>query len=110
MSRCDAVTIQPLLGADSVRPFLETCARTGGGAFVLVRTSNPGSALFQEHGDPPLYERIADAVVEWGKELVGRRGLSSLGAVVGATHPSQLARLRARMPGVPFLIPGYGAQ
>ena len=109
-SRCDAVTIHPFLGADSVQPFLEACARTGGGAFVLVRTSNPGSALFQEHGTPPLYERIADAVVGWGRELVGRSGLSSVGAVVGATHPAELSRLRARMPGVPFLIPGYGAQ
>jgi orotidine-5'-phosphate decarboxylase len=109
-SRCDAVTVNPLLGTDSVKPFLETCSRTGSGVYVLVRTSNPGGALFQEYGSPPLYERIADAVVEWGKGLIGRCGLSSVGAVVGATHPAELASLRARMPSVPFLIPGYGAQ
>jgi orotidine-5'-phosphate decarboxylase len=109
-TRCDAITVSPLLGADSVKPFVEICSRTGTGVYVLVRTSNPGSALFQEHGSPPLFERIADAVVEWGSSVVGRCGLSSVGAVVGATHPAELARLRARMPSVPFLIPGYGAQ
>ncbi|HEV8112060.1 MAG TPA: orotidine-5'-phosphate decarboxylase [Planctomycetota bacterium] len=109
-SRCDAITVNPYLGKDSVTPFLEACARTGGGIYVLVRTSNPGGAMFQGHGSPPLYERVADAVVEWGRDLVGKRGLSSVGAVVGATHPTELASLRARMPGVPFLIPGYGAQ
>jgi orotidine-5'-phosphate decarboxylase len=107
---CDAITVNPYLGSDSIRPFLETCSRNGKGIFVLVRTSNPGSATFQDHGSPKLYERVADAVVEWGKELVGRSGLSSVGAVVGATHPSELAALRARMPATPFLIPGYGAQ
>ena len=107
---CDAITVNPYLGGDSVRPFLETCANSGKGLFVLVRTSNPGSAQFQDHGTPRLYERVADAVVEWGRELVGSSGLSSVGAVVGATHPAELASLRARMPTVPFLIPGYGAQ
>jgi len=108
--RCDAITVNPLLGRDSLIPFLDTCARHGAGIYVLVRTSNPGGGLFQDHGSPPLYERIADAVVEWGRDLVGRCGLSSVGAVVGATRPAELARLRARMGGVPFLIPGYGAQ
>ncbi len=107
---CDAVTVNPFLGSDSIAPFLESCRRTGRGIYVLVRTSNPGSKLFQEHGTPPLYERIADAVAEWGSELVGTCGLSSVGAVVGATHPLELARLRERMPTTPFLIPGYGAQ
>jgi orotidine-5'-phosphate decarboxylase len=107
---CDAVTVNPYLGSDSIAPFLESCRRTGRGIYVLVRTSNPGSKLFQEHGTPPLYERVADAVAEWGTELVGASGLSSVGAVVGATHPHELARLRERMPSTPFLIPGYGAQ
>lgn len=109
-ARCDAITVNPWLGADSVAPFLEACRATGAGIYVLVRTSNPGSALFQDHGVPPLHERVADAVSEWGKGLVGTCGLSSVGAVVGATHPAELARLRARMPTTPFLIPGYGAQ
>jgi len=109
-ARCDAVTVNPYLGADSMKPFLEACERSGAGVFVLVRTSNPGGAQFQEHGDPPLYEKVADAVVEWGQGSIGRSGLSSVGAVVGATHPDELARLRARMPATPFLIPGFGAQ
>jgi orotidine-5'-phosphate decarboxylase len=107
---CDAITINPYLGTDSVKPFLDACARTGGGVYVLVRTSNPGGGLFQEHGTPPLYEKVADAVVEWGRPLVGRCGLSSVGAVVGATRPSELAQLRSRKPSTPVLIPGYGAQ
>jgi orotidine-5'-phosphate decarboxylase len=109
-ARCDAITINPYLGADSVQPFLDACARTGGGVYVLVRTSNPGGGIFQEHGDPPLHLRVADAVVEWGRSLIGTSGLSSVGAVVGATHPKELALLRARMPSTPLLIPGYGAQ
>jgi orotidine-5'-phosphate decarboxylase len=111
-SRCDAITVNPFLGTDSVRPFLETCARTGTGIYVLVRTSNPSSAEFQAQGHPTLSERVADAVARWGDqpELVGRCGLSSVGAVVGATHAAELARLRQRMPRTPFLLPGYGAQ
>jgi orotidine-5'-phosphate decarboxylase len=109
-SLCDAITVNPLLGSDSIQPFLDACRDHGAGVFVLVRTSNKDSALFQQHGSPPLYERIADAVVKWGCELVGERGFSSVGAVVGATHPRELAELRARMPRTPFLLPGYGAQ
>ncbi len=107
---CDAITINPLLGNDSIQPFLDTCKRTGRGVYVLVRTSNKDSARFQNHGQPPLYERIAAEVVHWGSELVGECGLSSVGAVVGATHPRELAALRAAMPRTPFLLPGYGAQ
>jgi orotidine-5'-phosphate decarboxylase len=109
-TRCDAVTVSPYLGADSVQPFLDACERFGAGVFVLVRTSNRGSAVFQEHGSPPLYEKVADAVVEWGRGSIGRSGLSSVGAVVGATHPEELVRLRDRMPATPFLIPGFGTQ
>ncbi len=108
--RCDAITINPYLGADSVVPFLDACKRVGGGVYVLVRTSNKHSALFQDHGSPLLHEKVADEVARWGSGLIGASGLSSVGAVVGATHPSELARLRARMPTTPFLIPGYGAQ
>lgn len=108
--RCDAITINPYLGADAVQPFLDTCAKVGAGVYVLVRTSNKHSALFQDHGSPLLHEKVADEVARWGSALLGQGGLSSVGAVVGATHPSELARLRARMPATPFLIPGYGAQ
>ncbi|MBL8863613.1 MAG: orotidine-5'-phosphate decarboxylase [Planctomycetes bacterium] len=108
--RCDAITINPYLGADAVRPFLDACARLGAGVYVLVRTSNKHSGLFQDHGSPPLHEKVADEVARWGSGLLGTCGLSSVGAVVGATHPEELARLRRRMPVTPFLIPGYGAQ
>lgn len=107
---CDAITINPYLGSDSVEPFLDACAATGKGLYVLVRTSNPSSAEFQATGDPALADRVADAVVRWGEDLVGAGGWSSVGAVVGATHPDELARFRARMPRTPLLLPGYGAQ
>lgn len=107
---CDAVTVNPYLGSDSIEPFLEVCRAEGRGLFVLVRTSNPGSADFQLHGTPPLAERVAAAVHRWGESLVGTSGLSSVGAVVGATHPGALARMRELMPHAPFLLPGYGAQ
>ncbi len=108
--RCDAITINPYLGADAVQPFLDACKRVGAGVYVLVRTSNKHSGLFQNHGTPPLYEKVADEVARWGNDLLGECGLSSVGAVVGATHPAELASLRKRMPTTPFLIPGYGAQ
>ncbi|MEM6671240.1 MAG: orotidine-5'-phosphate decarboxylase [Planctomycetota bacterium] len=114
---CDAITINPYLGTDSITPFLEECRREGAGVYTLVRTSNPSSAEFQaartrdEGGeDVALSDLVADAVVRWGSELVGDSGWSSVGAVVGATHPDELARLRARMPRTPLLLPGYGAQ
>ncbi len=107
---CDAVTVNPLLGSESIQPFLDVCARGEKGLYVLVRTSNPGSDEFQAQGSPSLSERIADAVVRWGEPLVGECGMSSVGAVVGATLPGELAELRARMPRTPLLLPGYGAQ
>ena len=110
---CDAVTLSPFLGADSISPFLAACAEHGAGIYVLVRTSNPGSADFQRHGDPELSFRIADAVAGWGSarpELLGDCGLSSVGAVVGATHADELRAFRARLPRAPLLLPGFGAQ
>jgi orotidine-5'-phosphate decarboxylase len=107
---CDAITLNPYLGSDSLTPFVESCARSGGGLFVLVRTSNAKSAEFQEHGEPRLCERVAAAVTTLGDGLVGRSGYSSIGAVVGATHPQELARLRALLPRAVLLLPGYGAQ
>jgi len=114
---CDAVTVNPYLGTDSITPFLDACRTSGGGLYVLVRTSNPSSAEFQtaettdEKGErATVADRVADAVVGWGSELLGASGWSSVGAVVGATHPDELVRLRARMPNTPLLLPGYGAQ
>lgn len=105
---CDAVTLNPYLGSDSILPFLG--AGEGTGVYVLVRTSNPSGAEFQSLGEPNLAERVADAVHGWGVKDLGESGLSSVGAVVGATHPAELVTLRARMPHTPLLLPGYGAQ
>jgi len=108
----DAVTVNPYLGADGVRPFLDAAAAHGRGVFALVKTSNPSSADIQDLdcGGWPLYERVAGLVEAWGEPLRGESGYSSLGAVVGATYPQELARLRALMPHAPLLVPGFGAQ
>lgn len=107
---CDAITLNPYLGSDSLVPFVESAQRCGGGLFVLVRTSNEKSGEFQNHGEPRLCERVAAAVDALGAPLVGSSGWSSLGAVVGATHPEELARLRKAMPRAVLLLPGFGAQ
>ncbi len=107
---CDAITINPYLGTDSIEPFIDACAQYDAGLFVLVRTSNPGSHVFQGQGEPTLAERIANEVHVQGERLRGKSGLSSVGAVVGATKRAELASFRARMPETPFLLPGYGAQ
>lgn len=114
----DAVTLNPFLGMDTLTPWLKACESTGTGMFVLVKTSNPGSGDFQDlalNGVVPenLYQRIAQAVVTVGQSNMLQPtpdSYSSVGAVVGATYPEQLKELRARMPRVPFLVPGYGAQ
>lgn len=98
----DAVTVNPLFGAESVKPFIER-----GGVFVIVRPSNPGSSEFL---DQPLSEKIAAAVDAWGRDFVGASGWSSVGAVVSGLHPEEGARLRTLMPRTPFLVPGFGAQ
>ncbi len=107
---CDAVTLNPYLGTDSLEPFLRACERTGKGVFVLVRTSNPSSREFQHHGQPPLWRAVAHAVERWGKQLRGACGYSAVGAVVGTTQAAELAEFRAALPHAPLLLPGYGAQ
>ncbi len=113
MFDADALTINPYLGADGVEPFLRLCQSHGKGLFILVRTSNPSAGDFQDlqlaEGEK-VYERVGDRVAEWGQSLIGHAGYSSIGAVVGATWPEQAHRLRQRLPHVPFLVPGYGAQ
>jgi len=108
----DAITVNPYLGRDSVEPFLASARKEQRGVFVLVRTSNPGAGLFQDLvcAGRPLYEHVGEAVAAWAKENTGEFGLGDVGAVVGATHPAELARLRGLLPNVLFLIPGYGAQ
>lgn len=110
----DAVTLHPYLGFDSVQPFLRHCrAEHGGkGVFVLVRTSNPGARDFQDQrvDGEPLCDVVARAVARWGAELPAAHGYSPVGAVVGATWPQELARLRGLLPQAWLLLPGVGAQ
>lgn len=109
----DFLTVNPYFGTDGVKPFIDDCASTGRGLFVLVKTSNPSSGELQDiltDDGRPLYERVADRVKSWGSGTIGRHGYSSIGAVVGATYPEQGASLRRSMPNTFFLVPGYGAQ
>jgi orotidine-5'-phosphate decarboxylase len=108
----DALTVNPYLGRDSVEPFLHAARRDGRGLFVLVRTSNPGAGQFQDLvcDGRPVYRHAADAVAAWGRENLGTCGYGDVGAVVGATHPAELAELRDALPHTWLLIPGYGAQ
>ena len=108
----DAVTVNPYLGSDGIVPFVDAAKGQGGGVFVLVKTSNPSSGELQDlvADGKPVYEHVGRWVADHADELTGKSGYSSLGAVVGATYPEQLARLRELMPKNIFLIPGYGAQ
>jgi orotidine-5'-phosphate decarboxylase len=108
----DAFTVNPLLGRDALEPLIVAAAEAGAGVFALVRTSNPGAADVEDLPAPtrPLHERLAQLVDELSGRLLGESGLSGMGAVVGATEPQHLARLRELMPRSIFLIPGVGAQ
>lgn len=107
----DMLTVNPYLGSDGVKPFVDACNAYDRGIFVLVKTSNPSSGEFQDRliDGKPLYERVAEKVVEWGS-LSMDGAWSNVGAVVGATYPKMIAELRDIMPHTFFLIPGYGAQ
>jgi orotidine-5'-phosphate decarboxylase len=109
---CDALTVSPYLGDDSLTPFVETAAKRGAGLFVLVKTSNPGGKRFQDlvADGRPLYAQVGDYVESLASETLGSGGYGLVGAVVGATYPAQLAELRQAMPHTWFLIPGFGAQ
>jgi orotidine-5'-phosphate decarboxylase len=108
----DAFTANPLLGLDALEPLVAAAAATGAGVFALVRTSNPGAADVEDLPAPqaPLHERLAELVDGLSARLLGAGGLSGMGAVVGATEPEHIARLRQLMPRSIFLIPGVGAQ
>lgn len=110
LPRSDALTVNPYLGEDACAPFLDAARAAQAGIFFLVKTSNPGAGLFQDHGAPPLAEVVARQVAAWGASLRGPGGWSAAGAVIGATRPGELARFRALMPHAPLLLPGYGAQ
>jgi len=109
----DAMTASPYLGEDSVEPLLAACRRHGSGVFFLVRTSNAGAADVQDltlSDGRPLWQYLAALVHAWGEPLVGEHGLSSVGAVVGATYPRGVSEARRLMPQAPILLPGVGAQ
>ncbi len=109
----DALTVNPYLGSDSIEPFVQACRRAGAGIFCLVKTSNAGGADVQDltlSDGRPLWHPVAALVREWGEELVGDHGLSSVGAVVGATHPRAVGEARRLMPQAILLLPGIGAQ
>ena len=109
----DAMTVNPLLGRDSLEPLLTTARAHGRGLFVLVRTSNPGATDIQERrldDGIAVSDRLADLVDELGRQAVGRSGITDVGAVVGATAPERLSAMRERMPHAAFLLPGVGAQ
>lgn len=111
----DAITINPMLGLDTIEPFLDVARMERKGLFVLVRTSNPGSAALQDVllADGRTWsEALADGLrpVTERAEFVGSEGFSSIGAVVGATQPHTMGSLRRRLPRSIFLLPGYGTQ
>jgi len=110
--QCDALTVNPYLGDDTLVPFFKTAQARDAGIFVLVKTSNPGSGFIQdlEFNGTTIYQRMAAVVQEAARQQVGKSGYGNIGAVVGATYPQQLANLRAAMPNAWLLIPGFGAQ
>lgn len=107
----DFVTVNPYLGSDGVKPFIDVCKKEQKGLFILVKTSNPSSGEFQDRliDGRPLYELVGEKVNEWGQECMGC-SYSYIGAVVGATYPEMGKVLRKIMPKAYILVPGYGAQ
>jgi orotidine-5'-phosphate decarboxylase len=110
--RADAMTVNPYLGRESVEPYLAAARRAGTGIFVVVKTSNAAGDVQDLHltDGRPLWHHVASLVTEWGEDIVGEVGLSSVGAVVGATHPRAVADARRLMPQSILLLPGVGAQ
>ncbi|WP_207182455.1 orotidine-5'-phosphate decarboxylase [Anaerocellum diazotrophicum] len=108
----DAITTNPYLGQDGIKPFVEDCERFKKGLFVLVKTSNPSSAEFQDLivEDKYLFELVAEKVYEWGKNCRGKEGYSDVGAVVGATQKEAAKRIREILPNSFLLVPGIGVQ
>lgn len=109
----DALTVNGYLGTDGIAPLIKICKEKNKGIFVLVKTSNPSSGELQDkrlEDGQAIYEYIGTLCEKWGEGLMGAYGYSGVGAVVGATYPQQLTRLRQKLPHTFFLVPGYGAQ
>lgn len=107
----DFATVNPYLGSDGVKPFIDVCRQEKKGLFILVKTSNPSSGEFQDQlvDGRPLYELVGEKVAQWGETCMGDT-YSYIGAVVGATYPEMGRALRKIMPKAFILVPGYGAQ
>lgn len=107
----DFATVNPYLGSDGIKPFIDVCKEEKKGLFILVKTSNPSSGEFQDQlvDNKPLYELVGEKVAQWGEECMGD-SYSYIGAVVGATYPEMGKALRKIMPKTYILVPGYGAQ
>ncbi len=107
----DFATVNPYLGTDGIKPFIDVCKEENKGLFILVKTSNPSSGEFQDRliDGKPLYELVGEYVAKWGQEHMGEE-YSYIGAVVGATYPEMGKVLRKIMPKSYILVPGYGAQ
>ncbi|MDK2932414.1 MAG: orotidine-5-phosphate decarboxylase [Clostridiales bacterium] len=108
----DSITVNPYLGTDGVKPFINDCNQYNKSIFVLVKTSNPSSGEIQDLmvENKTIYQKVAELVKQWGRTSIGQKGYSNIGAVVGATYPDQAVKLRKTMPNTYFLVPGYGAQ
>ena len=109
----DFMTVNPYMGTDCVKPFVEDCKKYDKGIFILAKTSNPSSGELQDEklaNGEEVYKKIISLIEKWGQDLRGDFGYSSIAAVVGATYPKQLQELRSLAPHTFFLIPGYGAQ
>ncbi len=110
--QCDALTVNPYLGSDTLLPFIEASRTHSAGIFVLVKTSNPGSGFIQDvqDGERAVFEKVAAFIQQQNVATCDAAGFGCVGAVVGATYPEQLAHMRAAMPNAWILIPGFGAQ
>lgn len=108
----DCVTVNPYLGTDGIKPFVDDCKKYDKSIFALVKTSNPSSGELQdlELNGKHFYEIVAEKVNDWNADTIGESGYGAVGAVVGATYPEQAEILRKIMPNSYFLVPGYGAQ
>jgi orotidine-5'-phosphate decarboxylase len=109
----DALTVNPYLGRDALEPFLAACRREGAGIFCVVKTSNAGGADVQDlvlSDGRTVWHQVAELVRDWGEDLLGDRGLSAVGAVIGATHPRAVGEARRLLPRSVLLLPGVGAQ
>jgi orotidine-5'-phosphate decarboxylase len=109
----DALTVNPYLGRDSLDPYLAACRRDGAGIFCVVKTSNAGGSEVQDlvlSDGRHVWQQVAELVAEWGTDFIGEHGLSSVGAVIGATHPRAVGEARKLLPQSILLLPGVGAQ